>query len=100
MLGVDHRTPRETYRYIAGVVPRTATPCLGRSPSTDLLCRPFINGGKEYAAHFAEAGGLAAGNPVEVSGARVGQVSGVALDGAQVLVTFKIDGHIHVGDRS
>jgi phospholipid/cholesterol/gamma-HCH transport system substrate-binding protein len=61
---------------------------------------PFIGGGRGYSAYFAEAGGLAAGNPVEVSGAKVGQVSSVALDGARVIVNFKIDKDIHIGDQS
>jgi phospholipid/cholesterol/gamma-HCH transport system substrate-binding protein len=49
---------------------------------------PFVNRAKDYSAYFAEAGGLAPGNLVEVSGFRVGQVSSIALDGARVMVTF------------
>jgi phospholipid/cholesterol/gamma-HCH transport system substrate-binding protein len=61
---------------------------------------PFISDGREYSAFFAEAGGLSSGSPVEVSGARVGQVSSVTLDGPRVLVKFTIDSDVHVGDRS
>lgn len=61
---------------------------------------PFFNGGKDYSAYFAEAGGLAAGNPVEVSGAKIGQVSSVELDGSRVLVRFRIDDDVRIGDHS
>ena len=45
---------------------------------------------KVYSAYFAEAGGLEAGNLVQVSGYKVGEVSSIALDGPRVLVTFRI----------
>lgn len=61
---------------------------------------PLINQNKEYSAYFAEAGGLAAGNPVQVSGFRVGDVSSVDLDGNRVLVKFEVDKGIRIGDRS
>jgi phospholipid/cholesterol/gamma-HCH transport system substrate-binding protein len=60
----------------------------------------FFSGEKEYAAYFAEAGGLETNGVVEVSGARVGRVSSVALDGAKVLVKFRIPGDIRLGDRT
>ncbi|CDQ45715.1 MCE family protein [Mycolicibacterium neoaurum] len=61
---------------------------------------PFLNGGRDYSAYFAEAGGIREGATVQVSGMRVGQVSGVELEGQQVLVTFKIDNGVRIGDRS
>jgi len=61
---------------------------------------PFIDQTKEYSAYFAEAGGLAAGNPVEVSGFWVGDVSSVALDGPRVRVKFKVASDVRLGDRS
>ncbi|AHC26935.1 MULTISPECIES: MCE family protein [Mycobacteriaceae] len=61
---------------------------------------PFLNGGRSYSAYFAEAGGIREGATVQVSGMRVGQVSGVELQGQQVLVTFKIDNDVRIGDRS
>ena len=61
---------------------------------------PFLNGGRNYSAYFAEAGGIREGATVQVSGMRVGQVSGVELEGRQVLVTFKIDNGVRIGDRS
>jgi len=61
---------------------------------------PFIDQTKEYSADFAEAGGLAAGNPVQVSGLRVGDVSSVDLDGPRVRVTFKVASDVRLGDRT
>jgi phospholipid/cholesterol/gamma-HCH transport system substrate-binding protein len=61
---------------------------------------PFFSQGKEYSAYFVDAGGLFTGATVEVSGYPTGKVSAIELDGSRVLVTFKIDKGIHVGDRS
>jgi len=60
----------------------------------------FLTGEKEYSAYFAEAGGLETNSVVEVSGARVGRVSGVSLDGPRVLVKFHIPGDVRLGDRT
>jgi phospholipid/cholesterol/gamma-HCH transport system substrate-binding protein len=61
---------------------------------------PFLTGEKEYAAYFAEAGGLETNGVVEVSGARVGKVASIALDGSRVLVKFRIPGELRLGDRT
>ena len=61
---------------------------------------PFIDKTTEYTAYFAEAGGLAGGNPVQVSGFRVGNVSSVDLDGPRVRVKFKVASDVRLGDRS
>ncbi|KUH71416.1 MCE family protein, partial [Mycolicibacterium novocastrense] len=61
---------------------------------------PFIHDTDDYSAHFAEAGGLLKGAPVQVAGYRVGEVSSVKLDGAQVLVTFNVDGDIRLGEQT
>ncbi|GAB3216583.1 MCE family protein [Mycolicibacterium hippocampi] len=61
---------------------------------------PFIDGNRDYSAYFEDAAGLRPDSPVEVSGFRVGQVSGITLDGNRVLVNFNLDDGIHVGDRS
>jgi phospholipid/cholesterol/gamma-HCH transport system substrate-binding protein len=50
-----------------------------------------------YQALFSEAGGLAAGNAVTVSGIKVGTVSSVALQHGDALVTFTIPGTIPLG---
>lgn len=51
---------------------------------------PLIGGGRTYTAEFAEAGGLRAGNEVRVAGVRVGEVTGLELDGDVVEVTFRV----------
>lgn len=50
-----------------------------------------------YQAVFAEAGGLAAGNDVKVSGVTVGSVSDVTLERGTALVTFSVDSAVRVG---
>jgi phospholipid/cholesterol/gamma-HCH transport system substrate-binding protein len=50
-----------------------------------------------YAAVFSEAGGLAPGNPVTISGIKVGSVSGVSLHNGDALVKFVIDGKYRLG---
>lgn len=61
---------------------------------------PFFNQGKTYTAYFAEAGGLAGNAEVQVSGFRAGQVTDISLDGQHVLVKFKVDKNIRLGDRT
>ncbi|GJF16019.1 mammalian cell entry protein [Mycolicibacterium cyprinidarum] len=61
---------------------------------------PFVEQGREYTAHFAEAGGLVTDGAVQVSGFKVGQVRSISLDGPQVLVKFTVDKGIRLGDRT
>lgn len=61
---------------------------------------PFFDRGKAYSAYFAEASGLRSGAAVQVAGFRVGEVTGIGLDGPRVLIDFKVDSHIRLGDRS
>ena len=61
---------------------------------------PFVGPRQEYSAYFAEAGGLRADNPVQVSGVKVGKVSSVGLDGPRVLVKFKLNEGVRLGDRT
>ncbi len=43
-----------------------------------------------YQALFSDAGGLATGNDVTVSGIKVGSVTGMSLQHGDVLVTFTV----------
>jgi phospholipid/cholesterol/gamma-HCH transport system substrate-binding protein len=61
---------------------------------------PFWPQGRRYDAYFADAGGVTAGNPVYVSGVRVGHVQSVGVAGDTAKVTFAVDRHISVGDQS
>jgi phospholipid/cholesterol/gamma-HCH transport system substrate-binding protein len=61
---------------------------------------PIFDHGKNYSAYFAEAGGLRTGAPVQVSGLRVGEVTNIGLEGARVLIKFKVDENVRLGERS
>ncbi|MFD0022610.1 MCE family protein [Streptomyces sp. NPDC058382] len=51
---------------------------------------PFIGGGTTYTADFTESAGLEDGDEVRIAGVKVGEVTGVSLDGAQVKVSFRV----------
>lgn len=51
---------------------------------------PIVGGGTGYAADFTESGGLVAGDEVRIAGVKVGTVTGVALAGGHVRVTFRV----------
>ena len=55
--------------------------------------RPMVR----YQAMFSEAGGLATGNAVTVSGIKVGTVSDVSLHNGDALVTFTMKGNVPLG---
>lgn len=57
---------------------------------------PFFSG-TTYLAYFDEAGGLRSGAPVQVSGARAGQVTFLTLKPQGVLVAFTVDDDIRLG---
>ena len=60
---------------------------------------PIIGGGTTYKAFFTEDAGLTPGNEVRVAGVTVGKVTGIALDGNRVLVSFRVKG-VWVGNAS
>ncbi|MGK4579462.1 MCE family protein [Kitasatospora sp. HPMI-4] len=60
---------------------------------------PLIGGGTGYSADFTEAAGLRPGNEVRIAGVKVGKVTGVALDGAKVKVSFRVE-DAWIGDAS
>lgn len=61
---------------------------------------PFIKNTNDYAAYFAEAGGIKTGNTVRVSGMGVGRVSDIRLEGTKVRVGFTVRKGIQLGDRT
>jgi phospholipid/cholesterol/gamma-HCH transport system substrate-binding protein len=69
---------------------------LGVFYSDDL---PIIGAGTGYTAYFSEAAGLVPGNEVRIAGVTVGKVTGVALAGDKVAVTFRVK-NAWVGDRT
>ncbi|MCV7152894.1 MCE family protein [Mycolicibacterium pyrenivorans] len=54
----------------------------------------------KYAAVFTEAGGLAVGNDVKVSGVSVGSVTDVSLSGPHALVTFTVTSGVSLGSQT
>jgi phospholipid/cholesterol/gamma-HCH transport system substrate-binding protein len=53
-----------------------------------------------YQALFTDAGGIATGNDVTVSGIKVGSVSGMSLQRGEVLITFTVNGNVQLGSAS
>ncbi|QKW10702.1 MCE family protein [Streptomyces sp. NA04227] len=60
---------------------------------------PLVGNGTTYTASFSEAAGLAEGDEVRIAGVKVGKVTGVALDGDRVKVSFTVE-DAWVGDAS
>ncbi|MGH1562158.1 MCE family protein [Mumia sp. DW29H23] len=60
---------------------------------------PVIGGGDVEEAHFAEGGGLKEGNEVRVAGVKVGEVTDISLEGATVVVKFRIKG-VELGNET
>ena len=61
---------------------------------------PLIGRGDTYQAAFTEVGGLKTGDDVLVAGVKVGKVKKIELDGAQVLISFKVTEPAHFGTRT
>ncbi|MGC5531192.1 MCE family protein [Streptomyces sp. SR-10] len=60
---------------------------------------PFVQGGTSYSADFTESAGLTDGDEVRIAGVKVGEVTGVSLDGAKVRVDFRVK-DAWIGDSS
>ncbi|GLZ05752.1 ABC transporter substrate-binding protein [Actinomadura sp. NBRC 104412] len=60
---------------------------------------PVIGGGTTYTADFSEAAGLRPDDEVRVAGVKVGEVTGVELDGNKVKVSFRVR-DTWIGNRS
>ncbi|MFF8678011.1 MCE family protein [Streptomyces sp. NPDC015237] len=58
-----------------------------------------LGGSTSYSADFSEAAGLDEGDEVRIAGVKVGKVTGVALDGPKVKVTFEVE-DAWLGDRT
>jgi phospholipid/cholesterol/gamma-HCH transport system substrate-binding protein len=61
---------------------------------------PFVDADIAYRAEFADAGGLLAGDDVEVAGVNVGRVESIDLDRDRVRVVFSLPPRIRLGDAS
>lgn len=58
--------------------------------------------GYKISANFSKIGGLKSGDPVQISGVKIGQIANVTLDPTTYLakVTMEIDSHVQVPDDS
>jgi phospholipid/cholesterol/gamma-HCH transport system substrate-binding protein len=79
-----------------GVVLMLLIIAIGLSPE-QLLQRATTVG---YQALFSQAGGLALGDDVIVSGMKVGSVSGMSLRRGDVLVSFTVKGNVALGSET
>lgn len=62
---------------------------------------PLIGGGgTTYEAEFLDAGGLSAGDRVEVAGVLVGKVAGIEIEDDKIVVAFDIDETVRLGSES
>lgn len=61
---------------------------------------PLIGGGDEYSAAFTEAGGLREGDDVRIAGVKIGDVTGVDLEGSHVRVDFRVTGDAAFGPQT
>jgi phospholipid/cholesterol/gamma-HCH transport system substrate-binding protein len=62
---------------------------------------PLAGGGRSLSAYFTEAGGLRVGAPVLVSGAKVGKVESISIDGDRVRVSFTVKNpQVELGDAT
>jgi phospholipid/cholesterol/gamma-HCH transport system substrate-binding protein len=79
-----------------GVVLITLVIAIGLNPDQLIQRATMVR----YQARFAEAGGLAEGNDVLMSGVKVGAVSKVALNNGEVLVSFNLKGTVELGSET
>jgi len=61
---------------------------------------PLIHSNSTYAADFANTGGLTDGDIVTIDGVKVGSITGMALDGAKVKMSFSIASNLRLGTRT
>jgi phospholipid/cholesterol/gamma-HCH transport system substrate-binding protein len=61
---------------------------------------PLIHNNATYSADFVNAGGLNTGDIVTIDGVKVGTITGMALDGDKVKVTFALQPGLHLGSTT
>jgi phospholipid/cholesterol/gamma-HCH transport system substrate-binding protein len=81
---------------LIGVILAVIVILVGLSPDRFISWATMVR----YQALFTEAGGIAAGNPVIVSGIKVGTVSDVSLRHGDALLTFAMKANILLGSET
>lgn len=90
------RTERQLIRIaLIGIAVLT----LGIALAINFQRLPLVGGGTTYRAEFTDAAGLVPGEEVRVAGIKVGQVTGLELGQARVVVSFRIKG-VDLGDAT
>ena len=84
------------YLGVAGLLAVAAVMVLAFNASS----LPFIGGGDAYSAAFTEAGGIRDGDDVRIAGVKVGDVTGVDLDGSHVRVDFRVTQDVAFGPQT
>lgn len=79
-----------------GVVLAVLVVLVGLSPQRLVALATTVR----YQAAFAEAGGLAEGNAVMISGVKVGSVDKISLHDGDVIVNFNLSGTVTLGSQS
>lgn len=57
-------------------------------------------GNREYQAELVNTGGARVGDEVRVAGIRVGEVTGLELDGDRILMTFRVERDVEIGQHA
>jgi phospholipid/cholesterol/gamma-HCH transport system substrate-binding protein len=90
---------RERNRVVTGLVGVAVT--LGLvAGALEFANLPLIHSNATYSADFANAGGLVTGDIVTIDGVKVGSITGMALDGDKVRVTFEVASGLHLGSAT
>jgi phospholipid/cholesterol/gamma-HCH transport system substrate-binding protein len=90
---------RERNRALTGVVGVVVTLAL-IAGALEFPNLPLIHSNATFSADFANAGGLATGDIVTIDGVKVGSITGMALDGDRVRVTFEVATGLHLGSST
>jgi len=90
---------RERNRPLTGLVGVLVTAIL-ITAALEFPKLPLIHSNVAYTADFANTGGLVSGDIVTIDGVKVGSISGMALDGDKVAMTFTVASGLHLGSTT